>query len=159
MLEITGSGERYHFTSSHGLPVDVKYPDDDELVSEQFSDIRSTFNAMEASLWSAAYKDPVNGYRTRLDLESFLRWLLVEEFAGNTDALWSIYLYKERDDDLFHFGPVWDFDLCMDNDQRVYPANGKSNWLYNYGSAVSGSRDFVNRILSDPYAVETLGSI
>ena len=159
LLEITGSGERYHFTSSHGLPVDVKDPDDDELVSEQFSYIRSTFNAMEASLWSAAYKDPVNGYRSRLDLESFLRWLLVEEFAGNTDALWSIYLYKERGDDLFHFGPVWDFDLCMDNDQRVYPANGKSNWLYNYGSAVSGSRDFVNRILSDPYAVETLRSI
>lgn len=159
LLEITSSGERFHFTSNRGLPVDVKYPDDDELVTGQFSYIRSAFNAMEASLWSAAYKDPNNGYRTKLDLESFMRWFLVEELAGNTDALWSIYVYKERGDDLFHFGPVWDFDLCMDNDQRVYPANGKSNWLFNYGSAVSGSRDFVNRVLSDPYAIETLSSI
>ena len=159
LLEITSGGERYHFNSNRGLPVDVKYPDDKELVTQQFSYIRSAFNAMEASLWSAAYKDPVNGYRSKLDLDSFLRWLLVEEFAGNTDALWSIYVYKHRDDEHFYFGPVWDFDLCMDNDQRVYPANGKSNWLFNYGSAVSGSREFVNRVLSDPYAVEALSSI
>ena len=92
-------------------------------------------------------------------MESFLRYFLVGEFAGNHDAMWSLYLYKEREDDLFHFGPVWDFDLSMDNDQRSYPVNGKPDWLYNYGSAVSGIRNFVSRILSDPYAGEMLSSI
>ena len=160
LLEITSPGEAYHFYSNQGgIPVDIKSPDSDDIVSEQFSYIRDAFNEMESKLWASNYQHPEKGYRSKLDLGSFLRYFLVGEFAGNTDAMWSLYLYKERSDDLFHFGPVWDFDLSMDNDQRVYPANGKSNWLFNYGSAVTGIRDFVNRILSDPYAIETLGSI
>ena len=160
LLEITSpGGETYHFSSNRGIPVDVKSPDADDIASEQFNYIRNAFNEMESRLWASNYQDATEGYRSRLDLESFLRLFLVGEFAGNNDAMWSIYLYKERDDDLFHFGPVWDFDLSMDNDQRSYPANGKPNWLYNYGSAVNGIREFVNRILSDPYANETLYNI
>ncbi len=160
LLEITGpGGEQWHFNSSRGLPVDIKSPDDDEITQEQFNYIRNNFNDMESRLWASNYTDPAKGYRSRMDLESFLKLMLVGEFTGNTDALWSVYLYKERGDDLFHFGPVWDFDLCMDNDQRVYPANGKPNWLFNYGSAVSGLREFFNRVLSDPYATTTLSGI
>ncbi|MCR4922348.1 MAG: CotH kinase family protein [Bacteroidaceae bacterium] len=160
LLEITNPGvEQSRFSSSHGIPVDIKSPDADEITSLQLAYIRNTFNEMEKRLWSSTYTDPVEGYRSRLDVESFLRLLLVGEFTGNTDALWSVYAYKERGDDLFHFGPVWDFDLCMDNDQRVYPANGKTDWLFNFGSAVSGMRDFVNRILSDPFATGTLADI
>ena len=161
LLEITSpGGELYHFSSDYGgLPVDVKYPDDNDISSQQFAYILDAFNEMESLLWSSDYQDPVMGYRSRLDVESFLRYFLVGEFAGNSDAMWSLYLYKEREDDLFHFGPVWDFDLSMDNDQRTYPANGKPDWLYNYGSAVTGIRNFVSRILSDPAANETLCSI
>jgi hypothetical protein len=160
LLEITSpGGETYHFNSTMGIPVDVKSPDSDDITSEQFSYIRNAFNEMESRLWSSNYRDSIEGYRSRLDLQNFLRYFLVGEFAGNTDAMWSLYVYKEREDNLFHFGPVWDFDLCMDNDRRVYPANGKTGWLYNYGSAVNGIRDFVDRILSDPYAVKTMHSI
>ena len=161
LLEITNpGGTQYNFKSSYGnIPVDVKYPDDDDITPQQFSYICEAFNDMESRLWSSNYTHADKGYRSCLDLDSFLRYFLVGEFAGNTDAMWSLYLYKERDDDLFHFGPVWDFDLCMDNDQRVYPACGKPDWLYNYGSAVTGIRAFVSRILSDPYAQESLSSI
>jgi hypothetical protein len=161
LLEITSpGGETYHFSSNQGgIPVDVKSPDADDIAPEQFSYICDAFNDMESRLWSNNYQDAEVGYRSRLDLESFLRYFLVGEFSGNNDAMWSLYLYKEREDDLFHFGPVWDFDLSMDNDQRSYPANGKSDWLFNYGSAVNGIRSFVKRILSDPYATETLGNI
>ena len=160
LLEITNpGGEAYHFSSNRGIPVDIKSPDENDIVPEQFSYIRGAFNEMESRLWADNYMNAEEGYRSRLDLESFLRYFLVGEFAGNNDAMWSIYLYKDRDDDLFHFGPVWDFDLSMDNDQRSYPANGKPNWLYHYGSAVNGIRDFVSRILSDPYANERLCSI
>ena len=161
LLEITGPGdEQYHFSSNiGGIPVDVKYPDDKDITSEQFSYIRDAFNEMEALLWSPNFMNPDKDYNSKLDLESFLRFFLVEEFAGNHDALWSVYVYKDRDDDLFHFGPVWDFDLSMDNDSRSYPANGKPYWLYNYGSHVTGIRDFVSRILSAPYANEMLCNI
>ena len=161
LMEITNSGgEAYHFYSNHGsIPVDVKSPDADEIAPAQFSYIRDAFNEMESKLWTDNYQHFEKGYRSRLDLDSFLRLFLVGEFSGNNDAMWSVYLYKERDDDLFHFGPVWDFDLSMDNDQRTYPANGQPDWLFNYGSAVTGLRSFVNRILSDPSAVDRLSSI
>ena len=161
LLEITNSGgEQYHFKSSYGsIPVDVKYPDDKDITQGEFQYIRDAFNEMESRLWAGNFTNPEKGYRSRLDLESFLRFFLVGEFAGNHDAMWSLYVYKERDDDLFHFGPVWDFDLSMDNDQRSYPVNGKPDWLYNYGSAVTGIRDFVSRILSDPNAHDMLSSI
>ena len=161
LLEITSpGGEQYHFNSAQGgIPVDVKSPDEKDITQEQFSYIRDAFNDMESRLWASNYTNLEEGYRSKLDLESFLRYFLVGEFAGNNDAMWSLYLYKERNDDLFHFGPVWDFDLSMDNDQRTYPANGKPDWLYNYGSAVSGIRAFVSRILSDPAANEMLSSI
>jgi len=160
LLEITNpGGETYHFSSNRGIPVDIKSPDADDIAPEQFAYIRGTFYDMESKLWADNYQDPEKGYRSSLDLESFLRLFLVGEFAGNNDAMWSIYLYKERGDNLFRFGPVWDFDLSMDNDQRTYPANGKPDWLFNYGSAVTGIRDFVRRILSDPYANERLASI
>ena len=161
LLEITNAGgEPYHFRSNIGsIPVDVKSPDSDEISPEQFNYIQNAFNEMESRLWDSNYQDAEEGYRSRLDLQSFLRYFLVGEFTGNTDAMWSLYVYKEREDDLFHFGPVWDFDLCMDNDQRVYPANGKSDWLFYYGSAVTGIRNFVGRILSDSYAAESLSTI
>ncbi len=161
LLEITSpGGEEYHFSSEYGgIPVDIKSPDEKDITAEQFAYICDAFNEMESRLWSSVYLHPDKGYRNKLDLDSFLRYFLVGEFAGNNDAMWSLYLYKERNDDLFHFGPVWDFDLSMDNDQRTYPANGKPDWLYNYGSAVSGIRDFVSRILSDPAANETLCTI
>ena len=160
LMEITSpGGEAYHFYSARGIPVDVKSPDADDIAPEQFSYIQDAFLEMESKLWADNYQHIEKGYRTQLDLESFLRLFLVGEFSGNNDAMWSIYMYKERDDDLFHFGPVWDFDLSMDNDQRTYPANGKPDWLFNYGSAVSGIREFVNRILSDPSAVDRLSLI
>ena len=160
LLEITSAGgEAWHFNSNHGIPVDIKSPDENDITTEQFSYIRDAFNEMEDKLWADNYQHSEKGYRSRLDIESFLRLFLVGEFAGNNDAMWSIYLYKERGDDLFRFGPVWDFDLSMDNDRRTYPANGKPDWLFNYGSAVSGIRDFVRRILSDPLANQELAHI
>ena len=159
LLEITSPGETYHFTSGYGIPIDIKSPDEDDIAPQQFSYIQNAWSELEAHLWADNYQQPEKGYLNYLDLESFLRHFLVGEFAGNNDAMWSIYLYKERDDDLFRFGPVWDFDLSMDNDSRSYPANGKPDWLYNYGSAVGGIRSFVSRILSDPYALDRLSSI
>lgn len=160
LLEITNpGGEPYQFYSKRGIPVDVKSPDSDAITDAQFAYIQNAFLDMEARLWGQSWTDEYKGYRSRLDLESFLRVLLVGEFTGNTDALWSLYVYKERGDDRFYFGPVWDFDLCMDNDQRVYPACGKTGWLFNYGSAVSGLREFFGRVLADPYASRRLADI
>lgn len=158
LLEIDAyaGSEPCKFTTNKGMPVTVKYPVSDAITAEQLKYIRNTFNEMEGKLFAANFKDETRGYRSAMDLKSFLQFFIVGEFAGNTDTFYSVNVFKERNDNLFYFGPVWDYDLSMDNDNRVYPTSGKSNWLYNYGSTASGMPGFINRILSDPYAIDML---
>jgi len=156
-IDAYAGNEKSMFTSNRGIPVTIKVPGEDEIVAAQATYIRKFFNEMEATLWSNNYTDPEKGYRSRLDVKSFLQHFIVGEYSGNIDTYWSVYMYKERMEDLFHVAPVWDFDLAWDNDGRVYPVNGKSNWVYcSGGSCASGMNSFVSRVLSDPYAQNLL---
>ena len=148
------------FTSaSKYTPVRVRYPKADEIVTQQYNYIRDHYNKMENAVLSANYKDPANGYRKYIDIESFIRHFLVGEISGNTDTYWSTYMYKERNDDIFKIGPAWDFDLGFDNDNRTYPINTHSQWVYEYGSSANGFRDIVNRLFTDEYFVSRLKAI
>ena len=149
------SGDPVHFTSSHGNPVTVHEPEDDEIQPEQFNYIVNHFNAMEERVYSANYTDDVKGYRPLLDLDSFLRYFLTEEYVGNTDMLWQVFMYKERGDDHICTGPGWDHDLGLDNDGSVYPGNQRNDWTYTVRCAGSWG-NFVSRILSDSRAVTQL---
>ena len=145
------------FYSSHGIPVTIKSPGSDEIVEAQKNYINQYFNSFEDVLWGKQFADPKKGYRSRLDLESFLKHFLVGEFSGNTDTYWSVYMYKDRDEDVFHVGPSWDFDLAFNNDVRTYPVCDKSGWIFHSGgSGAPGMTAVVERILSDPTAYKRL---
>ena len=81
------------------------------------------------------------------------------EFSGNMDTYWSVYMYKNREEDQFTVAPCWDFDLAFDNDARIYPVSGRSNWAYTAGSAAGNMKSFVSRILSDKAAKQQLTDI
>ena len=152
--------EKSWFTSSRGVPVTIKEPGEDDIVPAQSEYIRNYFNLLESALWSAQYTDSTYGYRSRLDVESFLRHFLVGEYSGNTDTYWSVYMYKNREEDLFHVAPCWDFDLAFNNDNRIYPVCDKPDWIFRSGgSGASGMADFVNRILSDKAASRRLETL
>lgn len=157
-VDAYAGSEKSMFTSSKGIPVTIKSPGEDEIVKEQSAYIKGAFNLMESALWSSNFKDETKGYRHYLNLESFLKHFLVGEFAGNIDTYWSVYMYKNRNEDAFTIGPSWDFDLAFNNDNRVYPVCDKSDWLYRSGaSAANGMRNFVDRIImSDPGAGDQL---
>ena len=124
------------FTSAKGNPVTIKSPKDDEIVPEQSAYIENYFNKMERQ------------WKTYLDLNTFLRHFLVGELSGNTDTYWSVYMYKERNDDMIYTGPVWDFDLAFENDNRTYPIMNKTDYLYRSGGSCAGNmKNFVDRIV------------
>lgn len=128
--------EKSWFNSNKGNPVTIKSPDEDEITANQKQYIRNFFNKME------------NQWPTYLDVNSFLRHFLVGELSGNTDTYWSVFMYKDRDEDLLHVGPVWDFDLAFNNDQRIYPVNNKSDYIYRSGGSCAGQmRNFVDNIV------------
>jgi predicted GIY-YIG superfamily endonuclease len=76
---------------------------------------------------------------------------LVGEFAGNTDTYWSVYMYKDAGNGKLYCGPAWDYDLAFENDNRTYPVNELSDFIYaTKGSVASESvRRMVNRIVKE----------
>jgi hypothetical protein len=145
--------EAVWFTSQRNhIPVTIKSPDSDEIAAQQRTYIQNHFNAWENAVFASNYTHPENGFRKYMDTPTFVRHFLTGEFSGNTDTYWSVYLYKQRNDDRFYIGPVWDFDLAYDNDSRTYPVNQKNRtgWLYRSGgSGANGVTDVINRLLSD----------
>jgi hypothetical protein len=142
------------------IPVTIKYPKDDEIVPAQSNYITSQFNAMERALFSSGYRDPETGYRKYMDMETFIRHFLTGEISGNTDTYWSVFMYKERNENIFRFGPVWDFDLAYENDYRTYPVNNNHEWICrSAGSHANGTGDMINRLFLDPAFQTQLKSI
>jgi len=128
--------ERSWFRSNNRIPVTIKSPEEDSITTQQRNYIRAYFNKMESE------------WETYLDLNTFLRHFLVGELSGNTDTYWSVFMYKQRDDDMMYTGPVWDFDLAFNNDDRTYPVNSKSDFIYRSGGSCAGSmKSFVNKIV------------
>ncbi len=90
-----------------------------------------------------------NNWRTYLDTNTFLRHFLVGELSGNTDTYWSVYMYKQRGEDKLYVGPVWDFDIAFENDDRTYPINNHTQWVYQYGSVEGYMRTLTTNIIND----------
>lgn len=135
------------FTSDYYTRVTIKSPDEDEITTQQKNYIRNHYSKMEKN------------WRTYLDTDTYLRHFLVGEMSGNTDTYWSVYMYKQRGDDKIYTGPVWDFDLAFENDNRTYPINNHSQWVFQYGSYEGYMRTLTNNIINDSNAKAKLISI
>lgn len=145
------------FRSSHGTPVTIKSPKDDEIVPAQAAYVRNYFNTMEADVYGTNFQDPTQGWRRLLDEDTFLKHFLIGEMSGNTDTYWSVFQYKQRGNDTIFTGPVWDFDLAFDNDSRTYPVNNRNNFIFYSGSRAGDMLSFVNRIIAqDPQTMVSL---
>ena len=146
--------EEVMFASASGIPVTIKHPDEDDITDQQKKFINDYFNKFEAAALASNFTDPNNGYRKYLDLDSFLRNFIVGEFCANTDAFWSVYMYKDASDGKLHTGPTWDNDLSFDNDYRTHPITS-ADYLYAVNGSFAGGRlkDIVDRIVKqDPQA-------
>lgn len=141
--------EQDYFYSDRGTPVTIKYPQEDTITQVQKDFIQNYFARMETAVNASDFRDPDKGYRRYIDLDSFLRNFIVGEFCGNTDTYWSVNMYKDAKEGVLFTGPVWDYDLAFENDNRTYPINNLSDFIYAYaGSVASDSvRKMVNRIV------------
>lgn len=128
--------EKVWFWSNNGTPVSIHYPDDEVITDAQKEAIRQIFNNVEQSS------------HPNLDRETFLRHFLVGEISGNTDTYWSTYFYKRSTSDTVYTGPVWDFDLAYENDNRTYPINQLSDYIYRTrGSYAGDMKHFVDNVV------------
>ncbi|MDR1543657.1 MAG: CotH kinase family protein [Prevotellaceae bacterium] len=161
------------FTSNRGFAVEIKSPDDDIRVAAQTNYIKNHFNTWETSVRNN------NNISQYTDIESFVRFFLMEEFTGNTDTYHQTYIYKKRNDDKFYFGPGWDFDIAYDNDMRIVYTNDNAQrtnqWLYHggqgnvpmcgycnghwQGSISDDMRDMIDRLLANTEIAQKMQDI
>ncbi len=74
--------------------------------------------------------------RRYVDIDSCIDAYLVEEFTLNIDVGWSsFYFHKKPGDDRLYFGPLWDFDLAIGNDRRLFSGGHEGFYV---GDADSG---------------------
>jgi hypothetical protein len=127
LLEIDGfaGSEPLWFSSPRGLPITIKYPKEDEINSQQLTYITNYIRDFENVLFSSSFKNPDTGYRAWVDTTSLVNWYIACELTGNSDSFWSTFIYKKREDPKIYFGPLWDFDIAFNNDDRLGDATQK----------------------------------
>ena len=132
--------EKLLFLTDKGLIGEIKYPDEDDITKEQLNYIREYMNNFEHYIYKGDLK--------YLDLDSFYKYFIMQEFCGDIDTvISSFHIYKERNDDKLYFGPVWDYDLALDNDVRLFPTKEKDMFCYKYGSSAGTLSEFLTMIL------------
>ncbi len=94
------------------------YPKAEDIAAQQKTYLANTILSFENTMNGSSFKDPKNGYRKYIDVNSFIDILIINELGNNIDGLrFSTYFYKQKDSDggKIFAGPFWDFDLCYGN--------------------------------------------
>ncbi|GIG86579.1 hypothetical protein Pen02_15150 [Plantactinospora endophytica] len=122
--------------------------DPDPLQPAQAEWLRGHLQQFHDLLRSPGFADPVTGYPSFIDVDSFVDQLIVNELSRGMDAyLRSAYFHKDRDGKIVA-GPLWDFDLTFgvggyfQNDQIA-------GWQHQQTRSPSAN-DWFQRLLLDP---------
>ena len=135
------------FTTSSGEELIALYPKADKITQPQFDYLTSYINAFEAALYGPNWRDPVNGYQNFIDVDSFVDFHWIVEYAKNIDGVRiSNYMHKDRNGRLTA-GPIWDWDLSWGN--ADYLEGGKTNGWY-YPQMSEGDDLWLRRLRTDP---------
>lgn len=117
------------FRTEEDWPLVIKKPsfasrEQVEYIREQFQHVE---NAMYAQDWTDA--DTGRPLEELVDLESFVHKYLVDEICMNTDLWTSQFLYKNKGEEKFYFGPMWDYDMAFGHyDVGFDPEEFYANW-------------------------------
>ena len=148
LLEADGFKDGNCFTTStYSVPIRIHYPDEDEIAYEQNEYIRQYMRDFERVLCSDDFTDPEHGYRRWVDSTSLANWYIATEVSANIDGFYSTYFYKDRDDSLLYWGPLWDYDIAYGNDTRKGDTSRRMMTDVGYGQVAL----WINRMWDDPW--------
>ncbi len=140
------------YTNYGGLPIRIHYPEIEELDSKQYIYAREFIRQFEDRLYSEQFTDKDKGYRPFVDSLSLANWYLCNEMTANVDGFYSTFFYKEAQDDHLFWGPLWDFDIAYNNDNRDREGQGYNTLRQLMKDVGYGNmRNWVNRFWEDPW--------
>jgi hypothetical protein len=128
------------------------HPNAEDLHPLQKSYIQNHFNAFESTMASANFNNPITGYRSWIDVPSFIDYMMIQEITRNIDAYrLSAFMYKDKDSNggKVHAGPIWDYNLGYGNtdlcDNGIY-----HGWAFQYNQSCGSPFPFFwSKLVSD----------
>ena len=113
------------------------YPKPEDIFNNQKNYISSIINDFESVLSSENFDDPESGYRSLIDIDSFIDFFIMNEITKNIDGYrLSTYINVDIDKKI-KMGPIWDFNLAFGNADYCDAANTQG-WVYNFNSICPG---------------------
>lgn len=130
--------EREHYLElSNGMFVTIEEPE--HCSEDQIEYVRHIWEELIEIIeyGGGAYSENSKSIEDYLDLESYARYYLVQQFSKNPDGFSSsTYCYIPSNEDKIYFCSPWDFDLCYGIDNQIselldpkgyYPDNAGSD--------------------------------
>lgn len=110
-------------------------PKPEDVTSSQNAYIQNQFTNLQLQANNASIQ---NGFPSRIDVPSFIDFMLINELGSNADAYqFSTYFHKDRAGKL-RAGPVWDLNLTYGNDlfQWGFDRSKTDVWQFNNGDNI-----------------------
>jgi hypothetical protein len=125
-------------------------PEYDELNHKQRLYMWSYLLQFETALASPEFTDPEKGYRSYLDIPSFIDLMILNEFVKDVDGFrLSHYFYKQKDSNGGKLvnGPPWDYNLTFGNSDYTEDVHLTYNWTY----TLTNTMYWWARAMEDPW--------
>lgn len=125
--------------------INIVYPAKKDLTEEIIEYINNDFSKFEKALYSYDYDE----YQKYIDVDSFVDYMIINEFFKNSDAgTHSTYLYKDIRGKIT-MGPIWDFNNAMNN--YVEEIYGYDEFLFQdktWFNMLLKNEKFVNKVIN-----------
>ena len=148
------------FHTKKNQPIMFKNPEFANTNTELFTAAQNYVQAVEDSINSEDYYTTYNGekkhYPDLVDLDSLVRYLMLNEFYWNTETMKkSTYMYKDLGGKLF-IGPVWDMDWTSNSQISAGETSNYRAWMVVTRSAEAQANSWYKTLIGDPYFVTKL---
>ena len=101
--------EDCHYDDKHNCLTNKDSVNDDKK-QESTDSFLKNFMSLQSAIKNKDYKK----IKSLIDIDSFAKYFLLNEFSSNVDAYSSsFYMYKDGESDQIHAGPGWDFDYSF----------------------------------------------
>ena len=96
--------------------IPVMFQNPEEPDPTVIAEAKKYFEDFELALYGTNFSSPTDGYAKYIDVDSFIRYYIIEELSYNIDGKCckSTFLTKEKDKKLEMYF-VWDFDIAFGN--------------------------------------------
>ena len=139
--------ETYFYLEDYDKYIELKYPEKADFKSEEqfnkfFGDLKAYVKLLFDS-FKNSYLDFINN---ETNVGSLIDYLIIDEIMGEKDHFWkSFNMYYDGKDGQLNFGPIWDYDWCLDTEWTDKP-----NIDYTLSDRVFYSNEFYQCIHETP---------